>query len=232
MSLTAPAATSSWPIAERLDFLGQLSSDQIDRLVGKAARIAVPAGSLLYRPGQEEFMALIETGLLRAFITTPDGRQASIAFIHSREIVGTLMISGPAWLFLQTVTDTEMIRCDPSAFREMVDDDASFARSVMHYLANALRKAVSVTAVRSVGTMRERLALDLLERACRQQLENGRLDVRASHADLAASVGTSREVVTRTLDKLRTNGVVKTQRGVVQLADPDRLACLLSGFEI
>jgi CRP-like cAMP-binding protein len=83
-----------------------------------------------------------------------------------------------------------------------------------------------------LGTIRERVAYDLLDRACRCQLLRGRLEVKATHADLADSIGTSREVVSRTLRDLRAVGIVEAVPGMVRVIQPVRLSAIVRGFVI
>jgi signal transduction histidine kinase len=60
-------------------------------------------------------------------------------------------------------------------------------------------------------------AFDLLARACRSQLATGKLEAHATHNDLAGSIGTSREVVSRGLRDLRSAGIVETAPGLTRL---------------
>jgi CRP-like cAMP-binding protein len=83
-----------------------------------------------------------------------------------------------------------------------------------------------------VGDIRQRLAYDLLDRACRSQLEVGRLEARATQADLADSIGSAREVVGRTLGRLREERIIETTPGVVRVLDPLRLADIVRAFAI
>ena len=90
--------------------------------------------------------------------------------------------------------------------------------------------AFRLVAVRSLGSIRERVAYDLLERACQSQLVVGRLGIAAKHADLADSVGTSREGVSRSLRDLRDAGIVEPSPGMVTLLDPVRLSGIVRGY--
>jgi CRP-like cAMP-binding protein len=83
-----------------------------------------------------------------------------------------------------------------------------------------------------LGNIRERLAYDLLDRACRSQLGVGRLEVPATHADLADSIGSSREVVSRALRDLRAARIVETAPGMVRVIDPLHLAAIVRAFVI
>jgi DNA-binding transcriptional regulator LsrR (DeoR family) len=87
-------------------------------------------------------------------------------------------------------------------------------------------------AVRSLGNLPERLAFDLLERASRFQLAAGKLEARATQEALAASIGSSREVVSRALKTLRDAGIVETSPGMTRVLDPVRLAEIVRTFDI
>ena len=80
-----------------------------------------------------------------------------------------------------------------------------------------------VIAVRSLGDVTERLAFDLLDRACDSQLKSGRLMVRASQQQLADSIGSVREVVARSLRGLRDDRIVATGPNLVRVLDVERL---------
>jgi CRP-like cAMP-binding protein len=59
----------------------------------------------------------------------------------------------------------------------------------------------------------------------------GRLDVSATHTELADSIGSSREVVGRALTGLRFEGIVETTPGLVRVSDPIRLAGIVRDFD-
>lgn len=83
-----------------------------------------------------------------------------------------------------------------------------------------------------LGNIPERLAFDLLERATVTQLSLGRLEARATHQDLADSIGSSREVVSRTLKELLAAGIVETAPGLTRVLDPVRLADIVRTYTI
>jgi CRP/FNR family transcriptional regulator len=61
-------------------------------------------------------------------------------------------------------------------------------------------------------------------------LEPGtRVDLRLTHAQLAARLGTVRELVARALSQLQESGVISRDRSRVIIRDPIRLAALARG---
>ena len=63
-----------------------------------------------------------------------------------------------------------------------------------------------------------RLARHLLDRA------DARGIVSATHADLARGIGSAREVVSRRLDAMARNGLIRVERGWIELRDRAALA--------
>jgi len=84
--------------------------------------------------------------------------------------------------------------------------------------------------VGSLGSIPERLAFDLLERASRSQLSLGRLEAKGTNQDLADSIGSSREVVSRALKGLRAAGIIETAPGMTRVLDPIRLADIVRTY--
>ncbi len=216
-----------------VNFLALLSEANRRRVLDGSTRAAYPAGTLAYRPGDPPCAFLIERGLVRGYWSVPDGRQATVGFLHKNELVGgaTIMNETP-WAFLQLVTESRLTTLDLEKVRHLVATEIEVLSAIAIHLAAQVRHGGVLVAVRSLGNIRERLAYDLLERACRSQLAAGRLHVRATHTDLAASIGSSREVVTRALKGFRADGIVKTAPGAVRVVDPMRLAMIVRAFAI
>jgi CRP-like cAMP-binding protein len=108
--------------------------------------------------------------------------------------------------------------------RRLAATDIDVISAIATHLATRVHYDLRLIAVRSLGTINERLAFDLLDRACMSQLAEGRLEARATQEDLAFSIGSSREAVSRTLKGLRSAGIVETAAGRTRVLDPARLA--------
>ncbi len=65
------------------DLLTALGPELSDLIVAGAAPLKVPAASLLYQPGDGRAAFIVQQGLVRAFYTSIDGRQATVVARHS-----------------------------------------------------------------------------------------------------------------------------------------------------
>ena len=215
------------------DFLDLLTPAARQRLMKTAIRVDFPAGSIFYRPGEGERVMLVSQGLVRLYFQDPDGRQATVLFAGDGALIGVVNAFGQIpELFAQAVVDTSAQAIDPRIFQQLVNDDLSSAHAVAMYLAWRLRKTFALVTLRTLGTIREKLAYDLLERACRAQLDSGDFDIKASQTELADSIGSSREVATRTLAVFKSEGILATRRGSVTVKDPARLASVVRDFSV
>jgi len=216
---------------ENIDFMSFMSEANRRRVLAKSTRIVYPAGTLLFGENDLPRVILIERGLVRIFRTVPDGRQATVAFLRTHEVVGTSMVvSEPPWVGAQTVIKATVTDLDVETVRSVATREIQVMTAVATQLATLVRNAHRLVALRSLGNIRQRLAYDLLERACQSQLAMGRLDAMVTQADLAASIGSSREVVSRAMKGLRAAGIIKTAPGVVRVVDPVRLADTVRAF--
>jgi CRP-like cAMP-binding protein len=216
-----------------VDFLSLLSEANRRRLLEDSTRAVFPAGSIAFHPEGPPTAFLLERGLARAYCSVPDGRQATVTFFHAHELIGgTTLISRAPRIYVQAVVESTMATLDVDKVRNLAMTEIEVTIAIGTHLTERIRSAFQLIAVRSLGNIRERVAYDLLDRACRSQLAVGRLEVRTTHSDLADSIGSSREVVSRALRDLRIARIVETAPGMVRVIDPMRLAAIVRAFVI
>jgi len=215
------------------DFLPMLGPVNRRRFLEGSTRATYPAGVVAIRPGGLPAAFLLESGLARAYWNLPDGRQATIAFVHPNELTGGAAIVGNSpWAFMQVITESTLTALDMKLVRDLVKSEIEVAAAVSKHLALRMRQAHRLIAIRSLGNIRERLAYDLLDRAGRHQLDQGKLQVRATQGDLADSIGSSREVMSRALRDFRGAGLVETTPGLILIQKPAHLAEIVRAFVI
>ena len=121
------------------------------------------------------------------------------------------------------VPEAEVVLIPKPLFLRLMDQDASFRAFVLQAFGTRMADLTRVLEQVAFGRVEVRLAALLLDRA-----EGTR--VSATQADLAARIGTAREVVTRKLDAFAREGWISTERGQVILLDPQALRRLTQGL--
>lgn len=220
-------------VGEEVDFLSLLSDVNRRRVLEHSTTDVYPAGTIVRHPEGPFRTFLLERGLVRAYWSVPDGRQATVTFYHSKDLIGsTAIVSHPTRNLVQVVVKSTLTTLDMETVRRLAASEIEVVAAVAIHLAARVRIDFRLIAVRSLGNIRERVAYDLLDRACRSQLVVGRLEARATHAELADSIGSSREVVSRALSGLREAGIIETTPGLVRVIEPVRLAAIVRAFVI
>ncbi|HEX7264652.1 MAG TPA: Crp/Fnr family transcriptional regulator [Candidatus Dormibacteraeota bacterium] len=216
-----------------VDFLSLLSDVNRRRFLQNSTRAVYPAGAIVYHQKGPPVAFMCDRGLVVAYWIVPDGRKAALAFGHARELVGATNIVGQAApVFVQVVVESTLTMLDGEIVRNLAKTEMEVLAAIATHLTARLRDAFGVIAVRSLGNIRERVAFDLLERAIQSQFAHGRFEARATHTELADSIGSSREVVSRTLKGLRAVGIIETAPGLVRVLDPIRLEAIVRAFVI
>jgi CRP/FNR family transcriptional regulator len=215
----------------QVGFLDRLSPAARDLVLRGSARISHPAGTVAHHREGTQMAYVVERGLIRMFVQSEDGRQASVAYFHPGDTHASLPILGPpAPVDLQAVEDSIVLMLDPVNLKRLLTTSPQVMEAAITTLGGELSHLVQIITVRSLGSMTERLAFDLLERASRAQLESGELDFAITHEHLAESIGSAREVVTRIIGDLRQRRVLVTAPGRIRVVDPGRLALILNGL--
>ena len=220
-------------VGEEVDFLSLLSDVNRRRLLEHSTTDVYPAGTIIRYPEGPSRSFVLDHGLVRAYWSVPDGRQATVTFFHAKDLIGgTAIVSHQPRIMVQVVVKSKLTTLDLEKARSLAASEIEVVAAVAMHLAARVRVDFKLIAVRSLGNLRERVAYDLLDRACRSQLAVGRLEAKATHAELADSIGSSREVVSRALSGLRDAGIVETAPGLVRVIEPVRLAAIVRAFVI
>ena len=220
-----------------VDLLSLLSSAKQQRVLEGSTRADYRAGAIAFRAGPPARAFVVEKGLARVFMSARDGREATVAFVHPGNLLGARnLIRGipveqdPPLTGVQAVIASTFTLLDIEKVRRLAAVDIDVMTAIATHLAQRVHYDLLVVAVRTLGTVSERLAFDLLDRASQTQLPDGRLEAKATHEDLAYSIGSSREVVGRSLKELRASGIVETSPGKTRIVNPERLAAMIRSF--
>lgn len=206
--------------------LRSLASDAREAMLSDAARLSVPAGSTLHREGDTAaHLELVVSGLVRVYVTVPEGRMMTIRYCRRGALIGAVSLFAPKFLLpaaIQAVTDAELVVLDASVITDAIDRDPLLARALLQELSERVLSFISEIPNGFVS-VRQRVARHLLDLASEQQT-GSELVAALGQQELADAVGSVREVVVRVLRDLRAEGLIRTGRQRVVLLDPDRLA--------
>ncbi|AJE46271.1 Crp/Fnr family transcriptional regulator [Celeribacter indicus] len=196
-----------------------------DRLVSRSRIVTLPQGTLLFGQGRSpETLFLLLSGTVRVQQVTGSGREIVLYRVHAGEscVLTTACLLAYEDHAAEGVaeTDVEAVAIPRSVFDDLVATSQSFRNFVFSAYSRRftdLFQVIDEIAFRKVDI---RLAQKLLD------LSDGQPRLKATHARLAAELGTAREVVSRQLQDFQRRGWVETARGEVTLTDPEALRAL------
>ncbi|HKW72723.1 MAG TPA: Crp/Fnr family transcriptional regulator [Candidatus Dormibacteraeota bacterium] len=205
--------------------LSKLSDSMLESVLKSSHRVEYAAGAIALRWDESPRAAIVVRGAMRGFIMFPDGTQATTRYLKPGDMTGVFAARSPRIAkAVQAIEPSELLFVDAGRIKELALAEPSFAWTLIEELTTVLNSAHRALYIRAFGSVRQRVACAILERAeisgC---LEKGsRLE--GTQVELASAVGSVREVVASALHALKREGILDISRGGVVVLDPARLA--------
>lgn len=217
------------PIADhikRIPYFSTLPEEEIVRLTARAKLVSYDAQTTLFHEGEPALgLYCLLKGRVKVVRFSPEGRQLIIREFRPLDTfneVGALDAAPNAATAIADMDDTQVLLIPGDVVRELAARYPDLGNEMMKAMAKKLRFAM---------TRVNRLALmDVKERLCAWLLDtiDESLTVRGiSQEDLAARLGTVRQVLGRALADLREAGLVEVGRGTIRVLDADGIQRLV-----
>jgi len=182
-------------------------------------------GEALFTEGEPaSHVAALGSGSIRVFRIGATGRQITLYHVrpHEASLVGILsvLLSRPLIATAQAEVATEVVMLPAAALREWVSESEAMRDFIFETMTRALVDVTSLLEDVAFRSIECRLAVLLIQHA-----DDGQL-IRMRHEDIAAELGTVREVVSRILENLERQGVIVLSRGRMVVRDAAALQAL------
>ena len=226
------AAPRGQSLIERLSafpVLGELSSASLERLAATVRSARFDADTPLLGPGSDvSVVPLVELGRVRVERTGADGRRLTLYEVMPGEscvlALSSALRDQPYPADAVAAAGTEILAIPAEALARLFDDEPGLRRFVLDLFAARLFDLMHLVREVRFERLEVRLARLLLRAAT---VSPGVLrPVELSHAELAARLGSAREVVSRSLASLRDAGLVELGRGRIDVRDAAGLAAM------
>src|SRR5258708_4999517 len=213
----------SLPVVEYVGFpfLERLSAACRERILLHSVAVRYQPGMIVYQPGDADRVEIFESGFARLYLSSADGRQATLRYIHPGDLVGSLLVMGLGFDgSMQIILTSTGIRIDLGRLRDLLAVDAEVADALAADLACRYSHSVRALSVHAFGSIVPRIPFYLLHRPRRHHLVSMALEAHISHQELAESIGSARQGVGRGLAELREEGLITTANRCIQILDP------------
>lgn len=195
---------------------GALPEPELRRLTEEVHQSRLLAGHLRYDPE----VTVVAAGLMRAFIGDGTGRQVTVTYLRPGSTLGLAHLAGRRYpTAFQAVEDSWLVVVGNERARRLHETHPALGWATIRELSARLDDLETELAYFAFGQLRQRLAYHLLALTAEQ--DGSRQPVHLAH--LATAVGSSREMVSRTLAPLAADGTLHTDPAGVTVTDRHRL---------
>ncbi len=196
------------------------ASDEIlSQLIREGVRRKLPADLLICSPGAIcDTVTFVLEGRARIFSMGENGREITLYRLEAGNtcvLAASSILSGlPLPAFSVTETAGEVLQVTASVFRTWFEREEFWRGFVFSLLASRLAGVIAITNAKAFRRLDARIADYLLDEA-----KKSRQEVKTTHHNIAADLGSSREVVSRVLKSFEVEGLVGLRRGAIRLVD-------------
>lgn len=217
-------------LGEYFPFWKELSDRQRAGLEQAADRRIYKKGDVIHQ-GESDCIGLliVETGQLRVYTLSEEGKEITLYRLLERDVClfsASCVLRGMQTdLWVEAAVETRVLHIPAKTYKKLMQESAAVANYTNELMADRFSSLMWLLDQVLNKRMDARLAAFLLE----ESGISGGDRVCLTHEAIARHLGTAREVVTRMLKYLQTEGAVILSRGDVTIADEAKLRRLAEG---
>jgi len=202
-----------------LPFLQRAQAELVRDLGREADTLRLPAGAQVFAEGDVcHTMAILLSGSVRVFKLAESGREITLyrfGYGAGCILTANAILGGHQFPAIASVErEAEAIAIPATTFRLWVNRHEAWRHYLFDLLSRRLATVIAIVEEVAFRRMDARIADFLLRRLTPQSPL-----LQITHQQIAAELGTSREVVSRILEDFATAGLIETGRGVIRLLD-------------
>ncbi len=190
-----------------VEFFSDLTEDELERVASLAHLRSVAKDTTIFHAGDEaDAVYAVARGKVKIVVASSDGKEFILTVLGAGQVFGEMAMleSAPRSAAVVTVTASELLVISRSDFSHLLNTSPAISRKLLAVLSRRLRRANSKMESLAYMDVAGRLARYFLDLATDhgQHVGNGWVVVRRpTHADIAHSIGTSRETVSRLINE-------------------------------
>src|SRR5215471_1447874 len=212
-------------VLRKTPLFASLTEAEMRALAARTARKRFQKDEQLFAEGDPcTGLYLVAAGKIRIFKLSPSGREQILAVEGPGSSFAELPVfdGGNYPAAAAAVEDTEVLFVSRKDFQNFCREHPDVALKVIAVVGSRLRRLVGIIEELSFTTIRQRLIaliLRLAEEGGTRSKEGIRVELTKNHQDLAAELGTVRELISRNLSRLQAEGFVDVEGRKIVVKD-------------
>ena len=173
------------------------------------------------------YMYLVLSGKVKVSKSGAGGRETILAIHRAGDFFGemSLLDGKTAPATVSAMEDSKIISVSGADFHKYLLHNEKVMLQIINVLCARLRQVWQTQSLSS-STADARIRMGIYQLAKRHGIRDAHgtiIDLKITHQELAEMVGTSRETVTRTLTRLKEQGIIEIEQRRMTLLDPQAL---------
>ncbi len=187
-----------------------------------AKKVTLAESTTVFRDGDPcRSYLLVLRGSVRVQKVSESGKEIVLYRVESGQtcILTTSCLLADDDYLAEAITETEVeaIAIPTASFHDALSHSPEFRKFVFHSYGKRIATLMALVEALAFGRMDARLAHRLLD------IKSTKGEISVTHHELAADLGTAREVISRLLKDLERHGWIKRHRGRIEILVPDAL---------
>lgn len=198
--------------------LASLPAGEYERAAPHLEDVRIQLGDIISRPDEKfEYVYFPKRGMISVCAMMEDGTQVEVGVIGNEGMCGLPVLFGTDITPLQSMVQISdgAVRMKAEAFKSVIKDCPTLHRSLMHYAQAFYIQAAQTAACNRLHPMSGRLSRWLL--MCQDRTQSDLLPL--THEFMSIMLGVRRAGVSEAANRLKADGLIDYQRGLVRVLD-------------
>ena len=206
-----------------------LSEQEFAFLIPRLVQRRFHAGELVFSEGDAcAGLYVVQSGNVRIFKSSAGGREQVLTIDGPGSSIAELPVfdGGNYPASAQAINDCNLLFCSRQDFQALCLQHPQVALKVLKVVGGRLRRLVGIIEELSFTTVRHRLIALLIRLAKTEGTRNGdavKVVLPANNTELAAQIGTVRELVSRNMSRLQADGLIAIDERSIAIPSIRRL---------
>ena len=220
----------SFAVLKRVALFSNLSEQEFAFLTSHLLQRQYSSGELIFSEGDAcSGLYVVQSGSVRIFKSSAGGREQVLSIDGPRSSIAELPVfdGGNYPASAQAVNDSTLLFFSRQDFQALCVQHPEVALKVLRVVGARLRRLVGIIEELSFTTVRHRLIALLVRlgktEGVRTNGDGIALTLPSNNSELAAQIGTVRELVSRNLGRLQAEGLIQVDNRKLEIPSLKRL---------
>lgn len=207
---------------KKVHLLAQLPENVLRQMAGAVVPMHCDDGQMINLDDDQGAVYFVVKGMVRAFRSSLSGREQNLLHLKAGDafnIPQAFSNQEAPLISAMAIGEVQLIKIPFTSFQHIISRNPEAALAVLRDLSNKLVHLTQLTHDLSLRNVRARLARFLLDQS-RAALPSG---IQWTQQEIAAQIGSVREVISRTMRSFVRDGLIRLDRQHIEILDEEAL---------